>query len=408
MVDIRTPGRPDRATLGDATAEKIAREMALRRAQLAKAYFGAEQVVIVKDAVGLANEMMHELGTLFSEDWERELSQEERRLDRQEQAPVAAGAGALSEAGDHAHQPADLLARKDEIEALGRAMQAAGLSDPSDIISFLRNNLGERPGERGTNNDPTLQYGALVIIQQMFAAEGDRAMAEAVGAAATGLLAEHALEIQKGTAVTDAAVLYASERFGSVSNLRSLYMEQVVAHKGIPATYNAILEKHGEAGFANAVHFLLAAASDDLATMTVDLDRAHQKDVLDNLYQLEVLNTIRERTDGLLQQIGKHYPLAPDATPLKVMRQTFELIENPGRVSQSAISRIARETVPESVEGRISFLREYRGLASLFPLKIFDQAEQSGTGVRLRERLADAIVAAQDVADAEEAEKLGS
>jgi type III secretion system YopN/LcrE/InvE/MxiC family regulator len=405
MADIRSPGNPGPATLAKTTAE-LANENVAKVAQVASGHFNGEQVNIVKDAVRLANDMAHEVGTLFSEDMERELSQEGRRIVRQE--PTLTAPGSMSEAGDHIHRPVDLLARKDEIEALGRAMQAAGLTDPGDIIEFLRNNLGERPGRSGGNNDPTLQYGALVIIQEVFAAEGQQAMAEAVGAAATRLLAEHALEIQKGMIVTDAAILYASERFGSVSNLRSLYMDQVVAHKGIPATYNSILEKYGDAGFADAVGFLLAAASDDLAKMTVDIDRARQKDVLDNLYQLEVLNTVRERTDDLLQQIGKHYPVAPDATPLKVMRQTFELIQNPGNVTQSTISRIARETVPESVEGRISFLREYRGLASMVPLKIFDQAEQSGAGVRLRERLTDAIVAAQDDADAEEAKKLGS
>ena len=452
MVDIRSPGLPDSATLAKTTGE-LAKENVAGGAQLAKGSFAGEQVVIVKDAGLLATEAQ-EAG-LVSEDVERELRQQGRRVfpedqpgaapkalvhgrsmaparglrarqassrqlsnraaDRAERleseisasdSPATAPLASLSEAEEHFRQPADLQARKDEVEDLGRAMQAAGLTDPGDIIEFVRKNLGERPGQGGGNNDPTLQYGALAIIQQMFAAEGQQALADAVGAAATRLLADHALAIQKGAIVTDAAAAYASERFGSVSNLRSLYMEEVVAHEGIPTTFYAIVEKYGDAGFADAVGFLLKAASNDLATITIDVDRIRQKDVLDNLYTFEVLNTLRERGDDALQRIDKNFPVTPGVTGLKVVTQIFKWIENPGQVGPAAINRFAHEMVPGSVEGRISFLRELRALVATFPLKIFDQAEEGSAGVRLRERVLDAIVAAQDIADKEEGDAI--
>jgi hypothetical protein len=127
-----------------------------------------------------------------------------------------------------------------------------------------------------------------------------------------------------------------------------------------------------------------------------------------------VLNTLRERADGALQRIDKHFPVAPGVTGLKVVSQIFKWVENPGQVTPTAIIRFAHEIVPGSVEGVISVLREVRALVATFPLRIFDQAEENGAGVRLRERVLDTVVAAQDVADAEEAdaiaaqEKLGS
>jgi type III secretion protein W len=291
---------------------------------------------------------------------------------------------------------------------MAREMEEQEMQDPGEILRHLQQNLGEHQGERGPNNDPTLQYGALVLMEKMFRAEGNEAMAIAVSGAAVRLLAEHGLEINKGVIVSDAAAVYTSQHIGSVSDLRALYMEQVVGHKGITASFKGILEKYGEAGFTDAVQFLLRAAGDDLNTMKSDSDRLQQKEVLDNLYQLEVLNTVRERTDEMLEQVGRAYPLAPESSSQKVMGRTFEMLEQQFRINETSVSQIARDTVPDSIEGRIAFLREYRGLVAMIPLKVFDGVDQSGGGLRLRERLNDVIMEAQDVADNEEQEKLNA
>ena len=171
-------------------------------------------------------------------------------------------------------------------------------------------------------------------MEQMFRNEGNEEMANAMAVAAAKILAEYGPEIHKGMIVSEAAALYTSERTGSVSELRSLYMDQVVGHKGITSSFSGIMEKYGQEGFVEALTFLLRAAGDDLGTMKNDTDRLQQKEVLDNLYQLEVLNTMRERTDGVLQQVGKTYPLGSEVTSQKVMGQTFDMLEHPTRMSE--------------------------------------------------------------------------
>jgi type III secretion system YopN/LcrE/InvE/MxiC family regulator len=398
MVEIRNPSE-----VGHRDLVREAREDAKEEVQ---GYREGELVVPEKDAVQLAEEICTDLNELFEDEMESELGRHERRITKSEEiAKVALEDGVE----DKAEGLPDLLARKDEIEALGREMKDNGLTDPDDILQYLRDHLGEQPGERGPNSDPLQQYGALAIIEKMFSGEDDGEMAGAMGAAAMQLLSEHPTEIHKGLIVSEAAALYASEKVGSVSDLRALYIDQVVAHQGIPASFNAIMDKHGETGFNEAVAFLIRAAGDDLATMTGNNDRVQQKEVLDNLYQLEVLNTMRERTHDVLERIGKNFPLADDVSAQKVMRDTFGMIEHQVRMSETTVTKLARETVPESVEGRISFLREYRTLAALIPVKVFDEADKGGSGgLRLRERLSDAIIDAQDVADAEEQEKLNA
>src|SRR5262249_707196 len=149
------------------------------------------------------------------------------------------------------------------------------------------------------------------------------------------------------------------------------YMDEVVGHKGIVTSFNNIMEKHGEQGFVEAVQFLLRAAGDDLGTMKNDTDRLQQKEVLDNLYQLQGRNTMRERADGVLEQVGRHYPLAPGVNAQKVMVGTFEMLEHQIRMSETTVTKLSKEVVPDSIEGRIAFLREYRGLAAMIPIKVF-------------------------------------
>jgi type III secretion system YopN/LcrE/InvE/MxiC family regulator len=361
-----------------------------------------ESVALEKDALTLSLELLDQVGDELGDELEAELGKEDRRLEGEEEEIEMS---LSTEVGGDAKDLEDLVARKDEIEQLAREMQEQGLQDPEDIIDHLREHLGEHEGERGPNHDPTQQYGALCIMEQMFRDEGNEEMALAMGAAAAKLLAERGPEIQKGMIVTEAAALYTSEKVGSVSNLRSLYMDEVVAHKGIVSSFSNIMERHGEQGFVEAVQFLLRAAGDDLGTMKNDTDRLQQKEVLDNLYQLEVLNTMRERIDGVLEQVGRTYPLAPGVNAQKVMVGTFEMLEHQIRMSETTVGKLSKDVVPDSVQGRIAFLREYRGLAAMIPIKVFDQND-TGNGLRIRERLNDAILGAQDAADNEEQEQL--
>jgi type III secretion system YopN/LcrE/InvE/MxiC family regulator len=367
-----------------------------------------EVVVVVRDPLSIVQSMQEEIGLLLSEARESEMSEDEREVSTEEHEPHVGHMGGTDDGSERGQKLPDLLARRQEIELIANAMVSQGVTDPDEIRQFVRENLGERPNEPGPNDDPTLQYGALAMIERIFAGAGNEEMSKAVRIAGDQLLSERALEINKGMIVSEAAALYSSERLGSVSDLRSLYLDQVVSHKGIQSSFNAILEKHGEKGFTEALAFLLRAAGDDLSTMTGSTDKTQQKEVLDNLYQLEVLNTVRERTDELLARLGKHFGVNPDTSSQKLMSETFSMLEMPAKMSESNITRIARESVPESVEGRISFLREYRGLVNLIPIKVLDGADPGGGGLRLRERFMDTIGQAQDVADDEEQQKLNA
>jgi hypothetical protein len=371
-----------------------------------------EKVVSQKDTHQIAQEMLQSLGgDAWSEEMENELGREQRRVSTSDRARTVAGGGggqASEASGFPAEKVTDAQARKAEIEALGHEAKAKDLQQPEDLLEFVRQRLGGQQGEAGPVDDPTLHYGALGILEGLYGGEGDERMAAAARGASDRLLAEHGATIHRGIAITESAALYAAEKFGSVSDLRGLYTEEVVNHKSIPSTFNAILEKYGADGVGEAIAFLLRAAGEDLSMMAETRDLTLQKQIVDNLYQLEVLNSVRDRSGKALDVVKRAYPLTQQITPERIMREMLDMIEAPARMSEPLITKFVEEATPDSIEGRIALLREYRNLAGMIPVKLFDEADRGGNGLKLRERLLSAIIEAQDVVDAQEQEKLGA
>ena len=403
MVDVRAASQVANATAAKLKSRLPDQDQVGRRR--------GEKVVAQKGTHQIAQEMLQSLGSeVWSEEMENELGRDQRRVSNSDRAKTVGdgGGGTASESSKFpAEKVTDAQDRSGEIEVLGREAKDKGLLQPDELLQFVQQRLGGRQGEPGPVDDPTLHYGALGVLERFYEAEGESQMASAARTAADRILAEHGPTIHRGIAVTESAALYAAEKFGSVSDLRNLYVEEVVNHTSIPSTFTAILEKHGAEGVGDAIAFLLRAAGEDLSMMSDTKDLVLQKRIIDNLYQLEVLNSVRDRADKALEVVKRSYPLAPNMTPERVMREMLGFIDTPAKMSESALTKLTQEAVPNSIEGRIAFLRECRNLAGMLPIKLFDESDRGGNGLKLRERLLTAIIEAQDVVDAEEQEKLG-
>src|SRR3954453_17961048 len=157
-LDVRQTSQVGGAGLRSGTEEaEQAREL--------KGSRQGESVALEKDALTLSLELLDQVGDELGDELEAELGKEDRRLEGEEEEIEMS---LSTEVGGDAKDLEDLVARKDEIEQLAREMQEQGLQDPEDIIDHLGEPPGEHEGERGPNHDPTQQYGALCIMEQMF------------------------------------------------------------------------------------------------------------------------------------------------------------------------------------------------------------------------------------------------
>lgn len=369
-----------------------------------------EGVVARPSAQSLAADMQEEIGQLFSEKQERKTS-EKRKVSSATAEALQGKVEQIQEirdAQDAMDRVPDMRSRKAEVERLAERAQGEGFSSPEDLIGYLEDQLGRGEGgeSTGVKPDPTQIYAALSHIESMQTREGDLAFAELVSKAGDVLLSEHAGQINKGLVVSESAALYASEKLGSTQDLRGLYMDEVAAHEGILGSFDSIMDKYGAQGYTEAVEYLLRAAGDDLAGMKSTDDLARQKHIIDNLYQLEVMNTVRERVDGTFSRLEANgYKVNPEKTGRDVMRDIFTMVQNPYQASELKVTSLARSVAPSPIQGQISFLRELRAVVAVIPPKVFNEGDM-GEAQRLREQVIDVITQAQDVADAKEQQEL--
>lgn len=370
----------------------------------------SESVAPRPSAQSLALDMQEETGQLLSEKLERKTS-EKRKVSSATAEVLQKKVEQIQEirdAQDAMDRVPDMRSRKAEVERIAERAKGEGFSSPEDLLSFLEEQLGRGVGgeDAGAKPDPTQLYAALSHIESARAGGDDPVFAGLVSKAGDVLLSEHAGQINKGLIVSESAALYASEKLGSTQDLRGLYMDEVAADKGILGSFDSIMDKYGAQGYTEAVEYLLRAAGDDLARMNSSDDRTQQKHIIDNLYQLEVMNTVRERVDETFSRLEANgYEVNPEKNSRDVMREIFAMAGNPYQTTELKVTNLVASVVPQPIQAQISFLRELREAVSVVPPKIFNEGDM-GEAQRLREQVIEAITQAQDVADEKEQEEL--
>lgn len=366
-----------------------------------------DRVVLMRSPQSLAQDMQEEIGFAFQERQGARRSDKTRRSRLRERSlsPRVEKVRRIDEARTYLDRVPDLKARRGEVERLGRAMQSIVFRSEQDLLDHLSKGLSDARGRP----DATFLYGALDHIKRQLGRNPDAdVLADMVERASAKMLAEHGVEIQKGAVVSEAAALYVSEQVGSASDLRRLYMDEVVEHESAFKTFLSILDRYKDDALAQAIAFLLRAAGEDLLTLTDDASRVRQKDVIDNLYQLEVLNTVRARSEVLVRRVAGLVEAAglssPDRlTSKSVLRTLFELASNATQATEAIVTKRTKSLLPDPtpLKARINYLRELREVAAMLPIKVFQSADLLSEK-DARQGMLRAIIEAQTVADSED------
>ena len=372
-------------------------------------------VFLVPSAQALQQSIQEEIGQVFSTKRESEVSQE-RRLSQD--GSTAKGQieriVEIREAQDAMEKVPDVRARRAQVERMARHVERqardGGFKDSEALRDFVlqqwsrvREEGAEAQG--GDSPDATELYAVLAHLETVLGAEQEE-LRNLAKDAATRFLSDNHREIGKGLAISETAAVYVSEAMGTAPELRTLYMDQVADHQGIRQSFGDIMKKYGEEGYVVALEFLIRAAGDDMAAMSSTSDKQHQKSIIDNLYELEVLYTVHERTEESLDRLRLHHELSDKATPVYVMEAVFDMVDAPYQAAEAKVTELALEIVVDSIPGRISFLRELRNnIIAVIPLKVFD-ASDTEAAIAVRVRLIAVVTEAQDRADEQEQDML--
>lgn len=259
------------------------------------------------------------------------------------------------------------------VDTMTREVGETGLKALTDAAK------GDKPATPGAlmglvrkaYDDVSHQYLALEVLKSEVE-PGDAAAADVIEQALVDHLSNHGPEIRAGLNIGDAVAAFASpETLGEARALRDFYRTTVLGHDHPAKTYESILERYGTAGFSDALRFLIKALGDELNADGPSMPVARLKPILDDLYQLGVLNAVHDECAEMLGRLERRFGPGHGGDATDLMRTLLPL-STQSWVSASDLDRISeRVGVKDSIEAEIYFLREMTAVTRALPPKIF-------------------------------------
>ncbi|MEI6414746.1 MAG: type III secretion system gatekeeper subunit SctW [Pseudomonadota bacterium] len=262
-------------------------------------------------------------------------------------------------------------------EALVEELRRQSPSDAGEILDHVGK----------LSRDPSHQFLLLELLRDTLdAEEAPPELRAAVRGALERLQTEQGPNIRAGINIAQVAKDGQKAGLADVQSLRDFYRDTLVRYPGLNGTYGALLEQFGDENLDRGLSFLMQAAGADLAATQGSREPAALKATLDDLFRLHVLTGLREGCGDLAKRLGV-FGIRPDA-PVQLLGQLLTLSEKTWIHAQD-IAVLPAVLGVRGIEGEINFLREFKALSRLIPLKAFTQVEN-------REKLLDAIQGALD------------
>lgn len=342
--------------------------------------YRGEKVVVDQNAFPLIQDAAEELTFSASEIVEKKIS--ERKADK-------AGPGmkqAMEQALFYIQQLPDLGSPEKLLDFLEHLKQMSGPS-PEKIQEAVEQ----------VYKDKSQQYAALSFVQDMTREEeGLGELKTAVRKVQGQLLEKYGPEVRAGLNVSVIAADFSRRGLGPIQELRDFYRNTVLDYQGLKSAYDSILKNFKNADFLPAVHFLIKALGNDLQSEGPSISAVKLKTILDDLYQVEVLGNLNRDCTALLEKMEKNYQMPLRMTAGSFLEKILTFQEHPLVQGQQILNMTGAAGISEP-EARINFLREFKNLVSLIPLKSYENVDH-------REKFLDAVQEALDIAiEAEEA-----
>ncbi|HAO32837.1 MAG TPA: hypothetical protein DCQ84_07795 [Candidatus Competibacteraceae bacterium] len=337
--------------------------------------YRGEQVAAMPDAASLLDAAAEELTFSVSEQVEKDLS---KRKIGEEQHDHRVQVQVMIE--QYAKKLPDL-----PIEKL-KLFLTYLKSQPDLTAAQIRAEAKNRFG------DVSHQYVALAFSRESLAdAAHLGGLQTQLAAAIDGLLDEHGPAIRAGLNISVAAQTFADARLGDAGELRDFYRATALDFDHLSDAYGAIIARHGETDFAQALAFLLKAAGDDLSAKKPSTSTVELKAVVDELYRLELLSGLREQCHALVAALRARAAIRADYSPHALLQDILK-IQAERAPSAHQVLAIGQAMGVEAVEAEIYFLRGLSELAREIPLKAYaDPTQREKLRAAVQDALDDAI-----------------
>lgn len=344
----------------------------------AEGSYRGERVVQIRDQASLLQDAAEELTSQLGEGEEKTLAKRKMGEKARKEGPMIQNVQqALETLGDM---------DKDEFERILQTLLRMRTADWRELRKQSQKHFSE----------PAHEYAALQALLEALQAEG--APAEQIQAAETALqqlAQEQGPAIQAALNISGVAKQFAGAQLGDLQTLRNTYRDAVLDYQDLSQTFGQLIDHYGEPELPQAIQYLVKALGADIAADGSSIDRYKLNAALNDLYRLEVLTGLLEDCDTL---VTRNRASGNAFRPSELLKEVLELQQNQW-LRPDLIAPLPTKLGVHEVSSEINFLREFRELARMIPIKAYSEPEQ-------RPRLLDAIQQAMDAAIEREEEQL--
>ena len=223
-------------------------------------------------------------------------------------------------------------------------------------------------------SDVSDQYIALSFVEEEFRAEGDSRMADLVAQAKEQLMNKSGPAVRAGLNIAQAAIQESQGGLGEFGELRDFYRDTILSHDGILSTYRSLREEYGPGKLRQGLDFLIKAATADINAQGPSIEKGHLKAIIDNFYEVGVINNISRSLASLLERMRKNYGDGISTDVESLMERIFELVEAL-RVDFGVIVKIPENMGAKELSWQIYFLTDLYEQMRLLPIKIYPTSD---------------------------------
>ncbi len=347
------------------------------QATAAQASFRGENVIYSRDPVAALEDAAEELTFSQSETVEKKLAK--RKINSKARLKSFA-----AEQAEKYLQAVPDLERNKKLGEFAREVleKGAGGHTPESL---------RRSAER-FSEDKTHQFLALSYTCERAKEEGAAPeIIVSLEAAVSELQAEAQPEIQAGLNISTVAEEFSGEGIGDVQQLRNFYRDVVLDYASVNDAYKQITQKHPDTDFVKSVNFLLRSLAADLNAGNHSMDKIQLKQIMDDMYQLKLLNGMHDQCQDLLGRVQHNFSSVSERTETDDLMKELLAAQDKGWQGEAFFSALPARLGIDGSNAQVYFLQGFKEMLRLVPLKVFQDDDIK------RQRLMQSIQQALDV-----------
>lgn len=285
---------------------------------------------------------------------------------------------------------------------------AQSFRDPSVLVNLAKRMIDAQAGPlqlaRQATDDPTEQFLLLQFALQQGEAQG--APAERLAAlreAVATLEFEAGPQVYAGLNSIDAAVQFGNSP-DTIRGFQNTYREVVLAAANLAQALDVILGRFGEQDFERGLTSLLKALGADLAAARPSIAPERLQTLLQDIYQLEVVNTLLDETASLARTLSERHGIARFA-PTTFIKSLVGLTCERWVVAQNFL-RIPNDLAIALLAAKIELMVQAQRVLRELPMKIFSDAEARRALLDAGQEALDQLIDEEDALDEEDGEEV--